>query len=280
MKMSIVTLWISIVDVRWTRCQHLSFSFHESKKVHPPETNMARESHPFSIGKTSSIGFREGRRWVSWMFHPRCTVEEQGHGSWQKRPIWKASYGVCCLAIWAWASLFEGPPRNQKRNLEKVKKNVHFFQKIWLLNTGCFLNSICCGLHTWLRSGVLKTKALTLKMRTAHMEDNKLKDFNGRYAHNLVPKLEEWSEGICGSASIFDWKWDVCYFFGPAACRFLVSSFCLFGGCLRALAGLGCQCPGVAWPNGTAALYQAGRLGLHQGASWAENFAHTSRDGG
>ena len=41
-------------------------------------------------------------------------------------------------------------------------------------------------------SGVLKTKALTLKMRTAHMEDNKLKDFNGRYAHNLVPKLEGW----------------------------------------------------------------------------------------
>jgi len=41
-------------------------------------------------------------------------------------------------------------------------------------------------------SGVLKTKALTLKMRTAHMEDNKNKDFNGRYAHNLVPKLESW----------------------------------------------------------------------------------------
>lgn len=41
-------------------------------------------------------------------------------------------------------------------------------------------------------SGVLKTKALTLKMRTAHMEDNRLKDFNGRYAHNLVPKLEGW----------------------------------------------------------------------------------------
>ncbi|CAK9068874.1 unnamed protein product [Durusdinium trenchii] len=41
-------------------------------------------------------------------------------------------------------------------------------------------------------SGVLKTKALTLKMRTAHMEDNKVKDFNGRYAHNLIPKLEGW----------------------------------------------------------------------------------------
>ncbi|CAJ1346523.1 unnamed protein product [Effrenium voratum] len=41
-------------------------------------------------------------------------------------------------------------------------------------------------------SGVLKTKALTLKMRTAHMEDHKVKDFNGRYAHNLVPRLEAW----------------------------------------------------------------------------------------
>ena len=62
---------------------------------------------------------------------------------------------------------------------------------------------------TLLRSGVLKTKALTLKMRTAHMEvhaghfhlevaeDNKLKDFNGRYAHNLVPKLEVWSTLHC-----------------------------------------------------------------------------------
>lgn len=41
-------------------------------------------------------------------------------------------------------------------------------------------------------SGVLKTKALTLKMRTAHMEDNKMKEFAGRYAHRLVPQLEEW----------------------------------------------------------------------------------------
>lgn len=44
-------------------------------------------------------------------------------------------------------------------------------------------------------SGVLRTKALTLKMRTAHMEDKKLAggdDFNGRYAHRLVPQLEAW----------------------------------------------------------------------------------------
>eukprot|EP00933_Yihiella_yeosuensis_P022597 TRINITY_DN17780_c0_g1_i1.p1 TRINITY_DN17780_c0_g1~~TRINITY_DN17780_c0_g1_i1.p1 ORF type:complete len:676 (+),score=145.61 TRINITY_DN17780_c0_g1_i1:69-2030(+) len=41
-------------------------------------------------------------------------------------------------------------------------------------------------------STVMKTKALTLKFRTAHMEDHKTKEFNGRYAHKLVPQLEDW----------------------------------------------------------------------------------------
>jgi len=43
-------------------------------------------------------------------------------------------------------------------------------------------------------SSVLKTKPLTLKMRTAHFEDAKSKagDFNGRIAHLLVPQLETW----------------------------------------------------------------------------------------
>jgi len=42
-------------------------------------------------------------------------------------------------------------------------------------------------------SNVLKTKPLTLKMRTADHEDNKKHpEFGGRYAHKLVPQLEEW----------------------------------------------------------------------------------------
>jgi len=43
-------------------------------------------------------------------------------------------------------------------------------------------------------SSVLKTKPLTLKMRTAHFEDAKSKaqEFSGRIAHNLVPQLEDW----------------------------------------------------------------------------------------
>jgi tRNA-dihydrouridine synthase 3 len=43
-------------------------------------------------------------------------------------------------------------------------------------------------------STVLKTKPLTLKMRTAHLEDAKTKllEFNGRIAHQLVPQLEDW----------------------------------------------------------------------------------------
>lgn len=43
-------------------------------------------------------------------------------------------------------------------------------------------------------STVLKTKPLTLKMRTAHFEDAKSKaqEFNGRIAHTLVPQLEDW----------------------------------------------------------------------------------------
>eukprot|EP00440_Ansanella_granifera_P071013 gb/GFBE01077070.1/.p1 GENE.gb/GFBE01077070.1/~~gb/GFBE01077070.1/.p1 ORF type:complete len:649 (+),score=167.63 gb/GFBE01077070.1/:1-1947(+) len=41
-------------------------------------------------------------------------------------------------------------------------------------------------------SGILKTKALTLKFRTAHMLDKKVDGFGGRYAHNLVPRLESW----------------------------------------------------------------------------------------
>ncbi|CAE8715992.1 unnamed protein product, partial [Polarella glacialis] len=40
-------------------------------------------------------------------------------------------------------------------------------------------------------TGVLRTKALTLKMRTAHVEDAK-KEYGGRYAHKLIPLLEEW----------------------------------------------------------------------------------------
>jgi len=43
-------------------------------------------------------------------------------------------------------------------------------------------------------SSVLKTKPLTLKMRTAHFEDSKSKEkeFQGRIAHQLIPQLEEW----------------------------------------------------------------------------------------
>mmetsp|Transcript_18162 Transcript_18162/g.42213 ORF Transcript_18162/g.42213 Transcript_18162/m.42213 type:complete len:661 (+) Transcript_18162:54-2036(+) len=44
-------------------------------------------------------------------------------------------------------------------------------------------------------SSVLRTKHLTLKMRTAHLEDKKAEDFSdfhGRYAHRLVPLLEDW----------------------------------------------------------------------------------------
>jgi tRNA-dihydrouridine synthase 3 len=42
-------------------------------------------------------------------------------------------------------------------------------------------------------SNVLRTTPLTLKMRTADHEDKKnLSEFGGRYAHKLVPQLEEW----------------------------------------------------------------------------------------
>jgi len=41
-------------------------------------------------------------------------------------------------------------------------------------------------------SNTLRTKPLTLKMRTADHEDKKLTEFQGRYAHKLVPQLEEW----------------------------------------------------------------------------------------
>lgn len=43
-------------------------------------------------------------------------------------------------------------------------------------------------------STVLRTKPLTLKMRTAHYEDSKskTKEFEGRIAHQLIPQLEEW----------------------------------------------------------------------------------------
>jgi tRNA-dihydrouridine synthase 3 len=43
-------------------------------------------------------------------------------------------------------------------------------------------------------STVLKTKPLTLKLRTAHFEDqkSKIKEFEGRIAHTLMPQIEEW----------------------------------------------------------------------------------------
>lgn len=43
-------------------------------------------------------------------------------------------------------------------------------------------------------SSVLKTKHLTLKMRTAHFEEHgkKAEEFQGRIAHKLMPQLEEW----------------------------------------------------------------------------------------
>mmetsp|Transcript_66843 Transcript_66843/g.159981 ORF Transcript_66843/g.159981 Transcript_66843/m.159981 type:complete len:683 (-) Transcript_66843:90-2138(-) len=44
-------------------------------------------------------------------------------------------------------------------------------------------------------SSVLRTKHLTLKMRTAHLEDKKaedFKEFHGRYAHRMIPLLEDW----------------------------------------------------------------------------------------
>jgi len=41
-------------------------------------------------------------------------------------------------------------------------------------------------------STVMKTKPLTLKMRTADHEDRKSTEFDGRYAHKLVPQLEDW----------------------------------------------------------------------------------------
>uniref|UniRef100_A0A7S1ANZ2 tRNA-dihydrouridine(47) synthase [NAD(P)(+)] n=1 Tax=Noctiluca scintillans TaxID=2966 RepID=A0A7S1ANZ2_NOCSC len=44
-------------------------------------------------------------------------------------------------------------------------------------------------------SSVLRSKHLTLKMRTAHFEDKKADDFelfHGRTAHKLIPKLESW----------------------------------------------------------------------------------------
>eukprot|EP00811_Abedinium_folium_P004377 NODE_1402_length_2489_cov_6.941152.p1 GENE.NODE_1402_length_2489_cov_6.941152~~NODE_1402_length_2489_cov_6.941152.p1 ORF type:complete len:770 (+),score=239.32 NODE_1402_length_2489_cov_6.941152:189-2312(+) len=40
-------------------------------------------------------------------------------------------------------------------------------------------------------AGVLRTKALTLKMRAAHFEE-KSREFNGYYAHRIVPMLEQW----------------------------------------------------------------------------------------
>jgi len=41
-------------------------------------------------------------------------------------------------------------------------------------------------------STTLRTKPLTLKMRTADHEDKKSQEFGGRYAHKLMPQLEEW----------------------------------------------------------------------------------------
>jgi len=43
-------------------------------------------------------------------------------------------------------------------------------------------------------SAVLKTKPLTVKIRTAHYEDQKTKllEYQGRVAHTLVPQLEDW----------------------------------------------------------------------------------------
>mmetsp|Transcript_21478 Transcript_21478/g.47653 ORF Transcript_21478/g.47653 Transcript_21478/m.47653 type:complete len:656 (+) Transcript_21478:40-2007(+) len=41
-------------------------------------------------------------------------------------------------------------------------------------------------------SSVLRTKPLTLKMRTAHFQDKKETEFDGRIAHKLTPLLEEW----------------------------------------------------------------------------------------
>merc|ERR1712137_217456 len=42
-------------------------------------------------------------------------------------------------------------------------------------------------------ANALTTKHLTLKMRTAHLEDKKhMDEFQGRYAHKLVPRIEEW----------------------------------------------------------------------------------------
>lgn len=41
-------------------------------------------------------------------------------------------------------------------------------------------------------SNVMRTTPLTLKMRTADHEDKKSTEFGGRYAHKLVPQLEEW----------------------------------------------------------------------------------------
>jgi len=41
-------------------------------------------------------------------------------------------------------------------------------------------------------AGVLRTKALTLKMRTAHWEGKASQEYHGRIAHSLIPKLEDW----------------------------------------------------------------------------------------
>ncbi|CAE8617702.1 unnamed protein product [Polarella glacialis] len=41
------------------------------------------------------------------------------------------------------------------------------------------------------QEGTPRGQALTLKMRTAHVEDAK-KEYGGRYAHKLIPLLEEW----------------------------------------------------------------------------------------
>lgn len=50
------------------------------------------------------------------------------------------------------------------------------------------LEAICRGMST-----VMGDKHLTVKMRTAHIEDKKAKEeFDGRYAHRLLPQVEEW----------------------------------------------------------------------------------------
>jgi len=50
----------------------------------------------------------------------------------------------------------------------------------------CLEGVVRCMSHT------LKTKPLTVKMRTADHEDKKSSEFSGRYAHKLIPQVEQW----------------------------------------------------------------------------------------